>query len=61
MAQAMLHGKILATHLWGEAINIACYTINRVYHQPGMDMNCGREISRLYETLSCVSIVTRGY
>lgn len=35
MARAMLHGKGLATHLWGEAVNTACHIINRVYKRPG--------------------------
>ena len=35
MARAMLHNKDVARNLWGEAINIACHTINRVYFRPG--------------------------
>ena len=31
MARAMLHNKDMARNLWGEAVSIACYTINRVY------------------------------
>ena len=35
MARAMLHNKDVARNLWGEAVNIACHTINRVYFRPG--------------------------
>ena len=35
MARAMLHNKDMARNLWGEAINTACHTINRVYFKPG--------------------------
>ena len=31
MARAMLHNKDVARNLWGEAINIACHTINKIY------------------------------
>ena len=31
----MLHNKDVARNLWGEAINIACHTVNRVYFKPG--------------------------
>ena len=34
MARAMLHNKDVARNLWGEAINIACHMINRVYFRP---------------------------
>ncbi|XP_022868577.1 uncharacterized protein LOC111388134 [Olea europaea var. sylvestris] len=37
MARAMLHGKDLAMHFWGEAINTACHIINRVYLRPKLD------------------------
>jgi hypothetical protein len=30
----MIHSKNLAQHFWGEAINIACHIINRVYLRP---------------------------
>ena len=35
MVRAMLHNKDVARNLWGEAINIACHTVNRVYFKPG--------------------------
>ena len=35
MARAMLHNKDVPRNLWGEAINTACHTINRVYFRPG--------------------------
>ena len=35
MARAMLHNKDVARNLWGEAVNIACHTVNRVYFRPG--------------------------
>ena len=35
MARAMLYNKDVARNLWGEAINTACHTINRVYFRPG--------------------------
>ena len=35
MARAMLHNKNLARNLWGEAVNSACHTVNRVYFRPG--------------------------
>ena len=35
MARAMLHNKDVARNLQGETINIACYTVNRVYFRPG--------------------------
>ena len=31
MTRAMLHNKDVARNLWGEAVNITCHTINRVY------------------------------
>ncbi|KAG5544019.1 hypothetical protein RHGRI_016690 [Rhododendron griersonianum] len=31
----MLHAKHVPRNLWAEAINTACYTINRVYVRPG--------------------------
>ena len=34
MAKAMLYNKDLARNLWGEAINTACHTVNRVYFRP---------------------------
>ena len=30
----MLHNKDVARNLWGEAINTACHTVNRVYLRP---------------------------
>ena len=35
MARALLYNKNVAKHLWGEAINIACHTVNSVYFRPG--------------------------
>ena len=35
MARAMLYNKDLARNLWGEAVNTACYTVNKVYFRPG--------------------------
>ena len=35
MARAMLYNKDLARNLWGEAVNTACHTVNRVYFRPG--------------------------
>ena len=35
MANAMLHNKNVARNLWGEAVNTACHTVNRVYFRPG--------------------------
>ena len=34
MAKAVLHNKDMARNLWGEVVNIACYTVNRVYFKP---------------------------
>ena len=31
MAKAMLHNKDVARNLWGEVVNTACHTVNRVY------------------------------
>ena len=31
----MLHNKDVARNLWGEAVNTACHTVNRVYFRPG--------------------------
>ena len=31
MARVMLHNKKLPKSFWGEAVNIACHKINRVY------------------------------
>ena len=30
----MLHNKDVARNLWGEAINTACHTVNKVYFKP---------------------------
>lgn len=38
MATAMLHGNNVPTRFWAEAINTACYIINRVYVRPGTKM-----------------------
>ena len=35
MARAMLYNKNVARNLWGEAVNTACHTVNRVYFRPG--------------------------
>ena len=35
MARAMLHNKDMARNLWGEAVNTACHTVNKVYFRPG--------------------------
>ena len=35
MARAMLYNKDLARNFWGEAVNTACHTVNRVYFGPG--------------------------
>ena len=35
MARAMLHNKDVARNLWGEAVNTACHTVNRVYFRLG--------------------------
>ena len=34
MARVMLHNKKLPKSFWGEAINTACHTLNRVYFRP---------------------------
>ena len=34
MARVMLHNKKLPTSFWGEAVNTACHTLNRVYFKP---------------------------
>ena len=35
MARAMLHNKDVARNLWGEAVNTACHTVNKVYFRLG--------------------------
>ena len=34
MARVMLHNKKLPKSFWGEAVNTACHTLNRVYFRP---------------------------
>ena len=34
MARAMLYNNNVARNLWGESVNTACHTINRVYFRP---------------------------
>ena len=34
MARVMLHNEKLPKSFWGEAINTACHTLNRVYFRP---------------------------
>ena len=34
MTRVMLHNKKLPKSLWGEAVNTACHTLNRVYFRP---------------------------
>ena len=34
MVRAILHNKDVARNLWGEAVNIACHMVNRVYFKP---------------------------
>ncbi|KAL1211062.1 Retrovirus-related Pol polyprotein from transposon TNT 1-94 [Cardamine amara subsp. amara] len=38
MARAMMHGNDVAKHFWAEAVNTACYIINRVYVRKGTNM-----------------------
>ena len=40
MARAMLHNKDVARNLWGEVINTACHTVNRVYFKPAPRRLC---------------------
>ena len=35
MARAMLHSKDVPRNLWGEVVNTACHTVNRMYFKPG--------------------------
>ncbi|XP_022867210.1 uncharacterized protein LOC111386939 [Olea europaea var. sylvestris] len=37
MARAILHGKGLVLHFWGEVVNTTCHIINRVYLRPKTD------------------------
>jgi hypothetical protein len=37
MTSAMIHEKELATNFWVEALNTACYVINRVYPKLGTE------------------------
>ena len=49
MARAMLH-KDVPRNLWGEAINTACHTVNKVYFRLGtkkIHMSYGREGSQM--------------
>ena len=34
MARVMLHNKKMPKSFWGEAVNTACHTLNRVYFRP---------------------------
>ena len=34
MAHVILHNKKMVKSFWGEAVNIACHTLNRVYFRP---------------------------
>ena len=34
MARVMLHNKKLPKYFWGEVVNAACHTLNRVYFRP---------------------------
>ena len=33
--RAILYNKDVARNLWGEAVNVVCHTVNRVYFRPG--------------------------
>ena len=35
MPRAILYNKDVVRNLWGEAVNTACHTVNRVYFRPG--------------------------
>jgi len=35
MARAMIHGNNVSPRFWAEAVNTACYIVNRVYVRPG--------------------------
>ncbi|KAG7559036.1 Integrase catalytic core [Arabidopsis thaliana x Arabidopsis arenosa] len=35
MARAMIHGNNVSPRFWAEAVNTACYIVNRVYVKPG--------------------------
>ena len=50
MARAMMHNKDVAKYLWGEVVNIACHTVNKVYFRPKQRkllMNCGKGESQM--------------
>ena len=50
MARVMLHNKKLSKSFWGEAVNTACHTLNRVYFRLDsrrLLMNFGEERSLL--------------
>ncbi|KAL1218645.1 Retrovirus-related Pol polyprotein from transposon TNT 1-94 [Cardamine amara subsp. amara] len=38
MARAMMHGNNVAKHFWAEAVNTACYIINKVYVKKGTNV-----------------------
>ena len=35
MAKAMLYNKDMARNLWGEVVNTACHTVNKLYFKLG--------------------------
>ena len=50
MARAMLHNKDVTRNLWGEAVNTACYTVNRGILDPiqrRLHTSCGSEGSQM--------------
>ena len=50
MAKAILHNKDVARNLWGETVNTAYHTVNRVYFRPDTKktpLSCEREGSQM--------------
>ena len=49
----MLQNKVMTRNLWGEAVNSACHTINKVYFRPGTkktpyELQKGRKLNVKY-------------
>ena len=65
MARVMLNSKKLSKRLWAEAINIACYIINRVFLRSGTSKTpyeiwkCKNPNVSYFHVFGCVCYILR--
>ena len=66
MARVMLNSKKLSSRIYAEAINIACYTINRLYLRPSTNKTphelrkCRKPNLSYFHVLGCTYYILNG-